>query len=360
MNRAHCLACVVLAAFAGRPSVALDDASVLDRLRTRAQKLDRLRATFTLAEFQAPQDRDPFDTNNWLWPPHAWRHQFSITLLRPHFNLHRQPGRDHQATQSWIDGVQASLELDSDGRWSASRSPDRRWAKGPFPHLTMFDLDYFDLEVGLADLLAKGVLTATEEGPVVVLAGNVPAWADGPSWRIRAELDPLRDLVAVRLECFLQASGGVIEWLARVSETQRVGNSYMPKTAVIALRNTQVTDKTWQMYEYRLESATIDPDLSKRDLEIAIPTTNVGFVDQIKGVSRRVDAQGRVLEERRWDPSEYQANMRSLIEANYLRQQSAAELGRRRNVFIAIIATAAIVAASLGGWAWLRRRQLAA
>lgn len=342
------------------PLGAAAEPDVLNALRERARRLDRLRASFTLAEFQAPQDRDPFDTSNWLWPPHACVHQYTFVLLRPHFLIHHEAGRDPQQTMNWLDGVHVGLQLEPDGSWSGTRNRVRRLAATPYPWLTFFDMDVLDLERSLVELIEHGWLAVRGVDPMISLAGEVPTSPTGPRWNLRVTLDPAHDYALVDITCDIRAGGGVIEWRLRVNAYQPVGASWLPKTAVAAVKNTNVNKTHWQMYEFRLLTAAIDPRMTQRDLAITIPTTNAKFIDQIEGWYRAVDANGRVAEERRWDPAEYEANMQAIARANYLRQQSAAELRRRRTVFFAIIATAVVAAASLGGWAWLRQRRLTA
>lgn len=346
------------------------DRSLVEALRDRARALDRLCVEYDWRMRFARLDRDPFDRSNWLTEfrgltAPAWRYR--AWILRPHYRLQYSGPGARQSDVNWLDGIHTLLALQQDGSWFVYRDQDWYNTVGPIPVITPLELwQVFDVTQSLLDLAQEGRIRAEGQwGPFVRVSGGPLYPPPSPPWSLQADLDPSRGYlpVLVTLETAVTGAAGRIRWEMRAIDSVPVlGGVHAIKEAVIAMRNTALRPRQdkWMIYHYLASELRRDENLSRTDLEIPIPAVNVHLIDEISLVSKRIDAQGRVLHEEHWTPEERQEQLQALRET-YRRAEEAREtLGTRTTTMAALVGgSAGLTAVVFGVWWWRRARRLA-
>jgi len=346
-----------------------DNPALVQALRDRARALDRIYVGYDWRMWYARLDRAPFDRSNWLnefrgltarnWRYRAW-------ILRPH-SRPQSPGlHEPQPDVNWLDGIHTRRALQKDGSWFVYRDQDWFNTVGPLPTITPLELwQVFDVSQSLLDLTQEGrIRPVAQWGPFVRVSGGPLHLPPSPPWSLQADLDPSRGYLPVLVTLETPVAGGRIRWEMRTIDSVPVlGGVHAIKEAVIALRNTSLRGalhKKWMIYHYLVSELYRDEDLSRTALEIAIPAANVSLIDEVNLLSKRIDAQGRVLHEEHWTPEERREQLQALRET-YQRVEAGQETLRvRRTTMAALIGgSAGITLLVFGVWWWRRVRRLA-
>lgn len=329
-------------------------------LRARERALDRLRVSFDWVLVRPGPEADPFDSRNWSG---GWTWRCEMWLVRPHFRWHyalitRSPyGFDRDVYKTWIDGKTMSRNLDPEGTWSVIIDRDRRQLHGPMPILTPFEMQFFDIQDNLRELLERGEVTVSESGGArVVLTGKRKT----DDWRVRATLDPGRGWLPIEYHAeqpYVYADGvpRKIDWTMRTLQSSEVAAGIHLVTEAIIVLNNGI-DPRWQVYHFTATHVERDEALSKNDLAVPIPRENLRFLDRTTGHSLDTDPRGEVIDEF-WKTPEQMEREQQLIAETVLREAEAFNLRLSRpRAFAVIVAGAALAAAVAGAYAW--RRQL--
>ncbi len=351
---------VLSAAGPARTAQAQDVRAVTDALRQRQHVLDKLYAEFTWVGAQAPLTEDPFD---WKWfdaEPHEVNYDCGIWLLRPHFRwriVASQPWQGEE-TRTWIDAKTTTIAQNERGVWSVVVDSDRRVLTGPFPLLTPFEMQTFDIERSFLEIIEADTdvrVEGTTSGHVVVSAHH-----SRPSvWTISAEYDPARGWLPLETcaKVAYESDGAKrkIQWTVRTVRSVPVNGVHAIQEAIFALNNGR--HPRWQLYHFLASRITPVSSLNKADLAIEVPRSNLRLLDKTTGHDLVTDSTGATVEEHWWTAEEIERARRSNAEAVAASARARELLAHRRRVAYAIgFSALGIVIVVAGAWAWRRRR----
>ena len=340
----------------GREVVSIDARDTDDALHAlgvRQQQLGPMYVEIDWMGCPAPRGADPFDSANWQTTgERVLRESYRVWLARPDlkvevFQAHRP---NETWVKNWINGQRFAKARRAGEPWSLSIDANRALVTGPVVFLTPLEMQLFDIPLSLFELAEAGKLHVESETPdSIVLAGD-PAYYRLPA-SLRATLDRTRGLMPLELR--LTEASGKIDWTMRTVRSAPIGGTYAIQEAIIALSNSQVSPKYWQIYHFNARRIEARPMLTAKDLEIEMPTADFQLVDYIHGLVRVVDASGRVVHEEQRSPEEMQAAIEAYARARYTKEQ---EETRRTTAFWVIVASSVVVVALIAGfWLWRQR-----
>lgn len=337
---------------------------ILDSMKRRSDAMDGAEYRFEWRERVCSIKRDPWEPSNWTLPkwvkPPATDSVFEyrFRLKRPDFRIERLDPRDPKGTvvHSWFDGVRTARSGSDETEWGIKVDRVRWIATEPYPILTVFEMTFFDMEVSVTDMLQGGRLRIMSESDGKVwLQGEVREVPEARPWDIRVGLDPSKGLLPVEAHATLKFPRSLIEWSMRVIETRRFRSVEIPTRVVFVTKNTGTPSPDAIVGEYRLLDIP-DTQVSRDDLKVDVPQSNVWIIDEVNLFSRRIDRDGDIIEDDRWTPGQREAQLEGLQSAFQSREKSRAELERRRvwlSWFVALGAGCAMGAGLV--WRWRRR-----
>lgn len=362
------LTCGIVAAVCGVAQFVsaqpIEQGVLKSRLESRMQRLNQLYVEFEWWEFHPSLKSDPFDPNVLAGDPTSFLRPVKMWILRPWYRIERyQTKPTPRAVEgNWVDGVCTSKTPGEDDVkwWSVTRDINPWRLIGPLPMFTPLELgQIFDARVGLFDLAQSGKLNSRVDENGKWLVSCDEALPPPLNWTINAQLDPDRDLLPVNLRASLPFSGGAIHWEMRTLAARPFDDSWLIEEAIIAMKNTGQAVDRWQVYQFKLITARRLPTLSRNDLQISIPTTNVRINDEIERRAKHVDASGVVTLNETWTPEQRAADRRAMVESQHLQRASGDLLAARQRVFRNVIVGTVIAAVIMGVALVLHRRRMA-
>jgi len=328
---------------------------LISALDTRLGGLDRLIVEYDWSEYHLSINNDPFDQSKWASDKTAFTQQYKAWILRPHYRLtFSDSTHGLNIERNWVEETFMAKSRDHDGKWSVHRDRNRWDTTGPIPVITPLELwQVFDIQEGLAELLRQGRIRLEGRSGGRVTLGGDRLYEEPRHWRLRVVLDEDRQLMPLELDAELSVPNGEIHWRMRTLTSALVNGVHAIAEAVLVLSNSAVFPDKWQVYHYKATAISHDGDLTIDGLRLEIPETNVSVLDEIGLSYRKLDSQGRIIDERKWTTEERKADLDGLRAAAALRAQSERDVARRRNMLWLILgASVCCVAAVVGIWKW--------
>jgi len=337
-----------------------DASDIWTRLAAREQALDRLYVEFDWYPFRCSLDKDPFDPANRVRERTDYQEGSRYWILRPHFRseFHERDGDARRsAWASWLDGKLTNL---------TRRSPDDPWSVGVYrsiyvacgvePDLTPVEWQIFEWPESLYDWMRKGYLRVAERSSArVIIEGEQPSKWRQPPWRVRATLDTQRGYLPVELVARLPVDARhTIEWTMRVLDTAVVRGVHVAREAVLVLRPADPKER-YAVFHWIARAIRADDSIDKESLRIELPTENVILVDYTSGLTRHIDANGRVVYEERTTPEEMEKRTREFSQMTAEASATATKLGSRRAALAWIVAGAVLLTGAAAGLSLWRR-----
>lgn len=322
----------------------------------REQRLTGLHAKYRWFWGKAPRSADPFDRNTWIVDdPTNVDSSIEAWIVRPHFRVHERRGGESpkDLDTAWVDGKRTAKHHSADA-WGVTIDQNRRYVTGPIPFLTPLELQTFDLQESLFELVRSGALAITAEDAAHVKLENGVTALRVP-WKLRVTLNKTYDLAPEEVEARLDLDHGAILWRMRTTRFDPAGKTFVIGQAILAMNNENVDRTKWQTYLFDASTYQHESTLTVADLEVDLPTRNVMVVNEIDCYSEVVDGSGKVVDQRRWTPEERKIEIQQAADGWAQRQESIAALGRRRTLFGYSVSAAALLVIGLGVWAWKRR-----
>lgn len=358
---------VLLGVALHNPPARSDDADVLARMRQRERALAKLYVEIDWLRFRVPIRKDPFDRANWNLKD-VYQRDERYWIVRPHFKRwgcgpSAGPGSAPRCGwHNWLNGKHHYYAQEPDGSYSVMINPTRWITHGPEPKLTPLEMQLFDEQRSLLEVMEQGGLRVEKEDEEeVVLVGTAPPRPDGQpsqSWEIRAVLDPRRDLLPLEIHTELPVGKrGRIYWTMRTWDAVPVGGVFAIREAAISL---STPGQDWQLYHFFARTLRRDESLTRESLALEFPTRRIRLIDHTTGLIRNTDEQGNVIYEER-------VPLEELERRDQIIQQTAvqAALGRkaqreRQSTFLWMVAGCALLTIAAGGIAIWRRRRASA
>lgn len=330
----------------------MSSGELAEQLASRRKAFDRCELEFEWYQCNALIKCDPFDSSKWGVDERALGFRYTARLLRPDYHLRFVgPAKSQQAgvERAWVNGVYISKGMDDNGTWHVIRN--RSWfsTTGPLPVITALEMwQTCDLREGLYEIASRGNLVPVRRRDGMLVAQADDVLPPPQNWQLTVEFDERNNYVPVDIQLGLRVPGGRIQWHMKATDFATLNGVTIIARAVFAMSNSANSPNEWQIYQYKLLAARPVPTLTVQDLLPEIPSRNVVLLDDVDLVMRRVDQDGRLLEEQRWTPEERQRQLDGIREAVALRQEAADRVARRRSAAW-IIAGAAALATLVAG-----------
>jgi hypothetical protein len=232
-------------------------------------------------------------------------------------------------------------------------------AHGGEPLFTPLELQSFDVAASYFDLIRAGVLRVVEQSAGrVVLSGAQEPGPMQPPWEYRLELDRARGYLPVKYDARLGGARDAhrIEWTMRTMDSVPLGPVHVIREAIIVLRPGAPTERDrWQLYRFTASSIRRDPSIDRDAISPKLPIDNYVLVDRTTGLTRSVDALGRIIHETRETPEELRRR-EELFQREVVASVGARETFQKRQTYFIVLTVAALLATAVAIGISVRRR----